>query len=200
MSIANLFTPNAYQLYAGSIQPGIINDSSGAAGSAGQGLISNGTTLTWAPISVALANISGLSIGSAAANQGLLYNGTNFVNAVIPHQMSFNSALVIINGEYIGPAGLISSYNGAASLAPQAITITSIAANLSTNPLVGTVTFTLYVNGSASSLSVAIAAGSTYGIATGSVAIAAGNTYAIKCTISGLATLSIAQVAMGYNY
>lgn len=200
MSIANLFTPNAYDLFSGSITPGIIKDSSGNAGASGKILASNGSNLTWSNLSVNMSNISGFNIGTPSSGQVLVYDGSNFVNQTTKDQISFNSALTIISGSYIGQSGIISSYNGAASLTSENIVFTKIGGRLSTDPLIGSVTFTLYVNGVATALNVVVGAGSTTGSNTGSISVAAGSTYAIRCSVTGLATLSVAQVSLTYNY
>jgi len=200
MSIANLFVPNDYDLFSGSIQPNKIKDSTGNVGSSGKCLLSDGNILTWGNMSVNLNNISGLNINSPVTGQALIYDGTNFSNSVIKNQISFNSALAIVNGSYLGQSGIIGSYNGAASLTSDNITITKIGAHLSTDPLIGSITFTLYVNGVATALSVTVSAGNISNVSSGNIAIIAGSTYAIRCTVTGLATLSIAQASLSYNF
>lgn len=198
MSIANLFVPNPYDIYANSITPTTIKDSVGNVGGSGKMLSSNGTNLTWSNVAVDMNNISGMSISSPQNNQILQYNGSNFINNNLQDQISYNSAIILVGGSYIGQSGLLSSYNGACTLTNNAITITKIGAHLSTDPLVGSVIFTLYVNGVATALNTTISAGSVSNSSTGSINISAGSTYAIRCSVIGLATLSIAQVALNY--
>jgi len=207
MSISNLFAENPYDLFANSIKPNIIKDSSGNAGASGKilssdgaTLSSDGATLSWSNMSVNMSNISGLNVSSPSTNQVLAYDGSNFSNQTLKYQMQYNSALTIINGSYIGQSGIIGSYNGSALITNENITVSKIGAHLSTDPLIGSVTFTLYVNGVASALATTISAGNVSNSTSGNISIVAGSTYAIRCSVTGLATLSIAQVSLNYNY
>ena len=49
-------------------------------------------------------------------------------------------------------------------------------------------------------LATTISAGNTSNSATGSISVNSGSIYAVRITVSGLATLSIAQVALTYNF
>lgn len=116
------------------------------------------------------------------------------------NQIYWNSYSVLATGNFVGPSGEATTYPNAQAVTNNQISITSLRVLLTAAPGVGeSWTFTLYVNGSPTLLTVTISGASISAVNSSTqINLNPGNTFAVGMTSTAGAVADFAAICLDY--